>query len=183
MTATIQTTEPTSITPGDTVKWTRSLPDYPASAGWVLSYELVKASTRITITASSSGDNHLVTVAAATSTNYTAGDYAWRARVTKSGEVYTVGTGRVTILPSFASATDARSQARRALEAIESMLEGRASSAVMEYEIAGRRLRNYPIPELLTLRDRYRQDVAREDAAARSAANLPSRTRILVRHG
>ena len=71
----------------------------------------------------------------------------------------------------------------RALEAVESMLEGRASSATHRYEIAGRMLQNYPIPELLMLRDRLRQDVAREDAAAAMAAGRAPRGRIQVRFG
>ena len=124
----------------------------------------------------------MVNVSAATSAAYVAGTYDWRARVTKTTEVYTVGTGRITIKASFASALDARSSMRTALEAIEATLSGRTTSATAEYEIAGRRLKYIPLPELLVLRDRYRIDVAREDAAARSAAGLPNPGRIQVRH-
>ena len=38
------------------------------------------------------------------------------------------------------------------------------------------------VSELLTARDRYRIDVAREDAALRSAAGLSNPGRIYVRH-
>lgn len=182
MTAQIPSIEPTTITPGDTVKWTRTLPDYPADAGWVLSYEFVKASTRITVTGGASGADHAVTISSATSAAYVAGTYDWRARVTKAGEVYTVASGRTVIKPSFAAATDARSQMRIALEAIEATLAGRATTATAEYEIAGRRLKFISPTELLVLRDRYRIDVAREDAAARSAAGLPNPGRVYVRH-
>ena len=182
MTTSIPTTEPSTINAGDTVKWTKTLADYPANDGWVLSYELIKASTRITITASASGADHLVNVSAATSVNYVAGNYDWRARVTKASEVYTVGYGRITISQSFSSAIDARSTARQALEAIEATLTGRGTAATAEYEIAGRRLKYTPLPDLIKLRDRYRIDVAREDAALRSAAGLPNPGRIQVRH-
>ena len=182
MTAQIPTSEPSTITPGDTVKWTRTLADYSASDSWVLSYELINSANRYTLTAAASGADHLVTIAAATSLAYVAGVYDWRARATKAGEVYTVGSGRVTVAKSFAAATDTRSQARRTLEAIEATLEGRSTSATAEYEIAGRKLRFIAIPELLTLRDRYRVDVAREDAATRCAAGLPNPGRIYVRH-
>lgn len=182
MTAQIPTTEPTVINPGDTVKWTRSLADYPANDSWVLSYELINSANRYTVTASASGSDHLVTISATTSAGYVAGAYDWRARVTKASEVYTVGTGRVTVAKSFATATDTRSQARSTLEAIETMLAGRATSAVEMYEIAGRKLK-YMLPsELLVLRDRYRMDVAREDAATRAAAGLPNPGRVYVRH-
>ena len=182
MTTSTPTTEPSTITPGDTVKWSKTLPDYPASDGWVLSYELISSTSRYTFSASAVGAIHSVTIPAATSSGYIAGAYDWRARVTKSGEVFTVGTGRVTVAASFGEVSDVRSQARRTLQAIEDTLEGRASSATQEYEIAGRRMKYIPLPELLVLRDRYRMDVAREDAAQRSAAGLPNPGRIQVRH-
>lgn len=182
MTAAIPTLEPAVIDAGATIKWTRTLPDYPASDGWVLSYELVKASTRIAITAAASGADHLVTISAAASAAYAAGMYDWRARVSKAGEVYTVGSGRVTVAGSFGSALDARSQARRILEAIEATLEGRATSATESYEIAGRKMKFYTPEQLLVLRDRFRIEVQREDAAARSAAGLPHPGRVFVRH-
>jgi hypothetical protein len=182
VTAPIPTTEPTTITPGDTVKWTRTLPDYPADAGWALSYEFVNAAQRYTVTGSASGADHAVTISATTSATYVAGTYDWRARASKAGEVYTVGTGRTTVKASFAAATDARSQMRIALEAIEATLAGRTTSATAEYEIAGRRLKFIPPSELLVLRDRYRMDVAREDAAANTAAGLSNPGRIYVRH-
>ena len=182
MTAAIPIIEPTRIAKGDTVKWTRTLPDYPADDSWVLSYEFVNTTTRFAATGSASGSDHLVTLAAGTTSGYTAGTYDWRARVTKASEVYTVGTGRVTVDASFGAAVDARSQARRTLEAIEAVLEGRADSSVQEYEIAGRRMKHITIPDLLVLRDRYRADVAREDAARRTAAGLPNPGRIYVRH-
>jgi hypothetical protein len=182
--ADIPTLEPTSVNAGDTLRWTRSLADYPAGAGWVLSYVLINAAAKISITASASGNDHAVTVPAATSAGYGAGTYDWRARVTLAGEVYTVGEGRITVKAAFGTATyDARSQARKTLEAIEATLEGRASSAVAEYEIAGRRMKHIPVAELLQLRDRYRADVAREDAATAVAAGLSDRRRVFVRFG
>lgn len=179
----IPTIEPTSLNAGDTAKWLKSLPDYPAGDGWALSYTLVNADQRLTFSASAQGDDFLVQVAAATTTTWPAGDYDWRATVSRSGEVFTVGSGRMTIAPAFGAAIDARSHARRTLEAIEATLEGRATSSTAEYEIAGRRLKHIPVPELLTLRDRYRQEVAAEDTAARIQAGLGNPGRIYVRFG
>ena len=124
------TTEPDLIVAGDTAKWLRSLDDYPASGSWVLSYTLVSAAQRYTFSATASGADHLVTVAATTTATWVAGTYTWRAQVSKAGEVYTVGTGSLTVRPSFATATDGRSHARRTLEAIEAVIEGRATSEV-----------------------------------------------------
>lgn len=182
--ADIPTLEPAVLNAGDTLRWTRSLADYPASAGWVLSYTLINGTAKISITGSASGDEHSILVPAATSAGYAPGSYDWRARVTKAGEVYTVGEGRFTVKASFSAATfDARSQARKTLEAIDATLEGRATSATAEYEIGNRRMKFIPVAELLQLRDRYRAEVAREDAAAAVAAGLPDRRRVYVRFG
>lgn len=166
---------------GDTAKWLRSLDDYPASQSWVLTYTLVSAAQRYTFTATASGNDHLVNVAAATTTTWAPGTYTWVARASKAGEVFTVGSGTMVVRPSFAAAVDARSHARKVLEAIEAVLEGRASSEVAQYEIAGRSLRYIEPSELLKLRDRYRAEVAREDAAQRVAAGLPDQRRVFVR--
>lgn len=184
MTAPIPTTEPASVNAGDTVKWLKSLPDYLASDGWTLSYTLINAGSKISITSTAQGTDHLVNVSNTTSAAWAAGTYDYRAQASKASEVYTVGSGRIVVKPAFSAATlDARSQVRKTLEAIEATLEGRASSATAEYQIAGRQLKYIPISELLVLRDRLRADVAREDSAAAVAAGLSPRGRIQVRFG
>lgn len=180
----IPTIEPATVNAGDTVRWRRALPDYPASAGWVLTYTLLNAAGRITITASAHGDDHLVNVPAGTTAGWPDGDYAWRARVSGGGEVYTVGEGRMTVKPAFgASALDTRSSARKALEAVEAYLADPNNIAAAQYEIAGRQLRRYTLPELWAHRDRLRLEVLREEQAERLAAGLPDLRRVFVRFG
>ncbi|GGX01468.1 hypothetical protein [Undibacterium macrobrachii] len=178
-------TEPTSVNAGDTVSWTKSLADYPASAGWQLTYTLINATHKITVDATASGADHLVQVTAATSAEWNAGTYAWQSRVSKAAEVYTVDSGNITVNPSFASQTtfDNRSHAVKTLEAIESTIEGRASSAVAEYEIAGRKLKYINPVELLKLRDFYRGIVRQEQAAERISKGLSDPRKIFVRFG
>lgn len=168
---------------GDTAKWLKSLGDYPASAGWVLTYTLVNSAQRYTATATASGDDHLTTIAASTTAGWAAGDYALRGQVALAGEVYTVIETRVTVAAAYGSATDSRTQARRMLDAVEAVLEGRTADNVAEYTIGGRAVKRIPVPELLTLRDRLRFDVSREDDAGRAAAGLQPRGRIAVRFG
>lgn len=178
----IPTAVPARVNAGDTIKWTRTLADYPASAGWALSYVLINADHKITISASASGNDFAVAVPAATSAAWSAGTYDWREQVSKAGEIFTTGEGRVVVAPSFGASTlDNRSQARRTLDAIDAVLEGRATSATQEYEINGRRMKYIPAAELLVLRDRYRMMVSQEEAAANVAAGLPDRRRIFVR--
>lgn len=182
--ADISTTEPQSVYAGDTVQWTRTLPDYPASAGWVLTYTLLNAAGKLTMVGTASGDDHAVSVAAATTATWAAGDYAWRAQVALAGQVFTVGEGRMTVLPSFAAPTlETRSFAERALAAVEAYLADAGNLAAASYQIAGRQLSRYSLPDLMATRDRLKAEVAREQAAARLAAGLPDRRRVFVRFG
>jgi hypothetical protein len=100
------------------------------------------------------------------------------------GEAYTVASGTITVQPAFSAATlDSRSHARKTLANIEAYLENPGNLTSSMYEIAGRKLQRFGIPELLSLRDRYRAEVAREDAAANVGRGLPDRRRVLVRFG
>ena len=74
--------------------------DFPASAGWALSYELLSAMHRYEIAASTDGDAFRVTISAQPTQAYAPGSYDWRARVTNAEEVYTVATGRLTPVPN-----------------------------------------------------------------------------------
>ena len=64
--ASIPTTEPETITAGDSLTWKRTLADYPAGT-WTLKYRLINADGKIDITATASGTDHLVSVEPATS--------------------------------------------------------------------------------------------------------------------
>lgn len=182
----IPTTEPAGIVAGDTAKWLKTLADYPASAGWALVYTLINADHKIVITSTAQEDDHLVNESAATTAVWHAGAYDWRAQATKAGEVYTVGSGRISIAPSFDAVNklDSRTPSRVMLDAVEAVMLKTASTNVQEYEIAGRRLKHYSMGELLLLRDRLKGEVKREEAA-RQAANgtggMPGR--IFVRFG
>lgn len=174
---TIPTTEPTVFAAGDTAKWEISLPDYPASDGWGLSYVLVSAAGKITFSAGADGDDHLVNVSATTTAEWSPGYYHWQARISKSGEVFTVRQGSIEIRAGFSSVDnlDARTHAEKMLAAIEAWLE-RRDPGVAEYEIAGKRMKYIPIPDLLKVRDKYRAEVRAE-----AGRNIGRRGRVYVR--
>ena len=162
--ATVPTIEPQTIRAGDLVSWTKTLQDYPANAGWSLVYTLINASSKITINASASGADHLVSVAAATSAAYAAGSYTWMARVTKAAESYTVGVGSLTIQPNLAALTtfDGRSHATVMVEAIEAAIQGRASSVQLRLAINSRSIEYLSPTELIKWLSFYRAEVAKE---------------------
>ena len=54
------------------------------------------------------------------------------------------------------------SHASRMLAAIESVLEGKVTSDVASYSIAGRSITKIPIAELIELREKYRKEYENE---------------------
>lgn len=179
---TTPTTEPTKIIAGDTAKWLKTFADYHAADGWALAYTLINADHKITFNTTAQGDSFLVNVSAATTAAWQAGTYAYRAAVSKSGEVYTVGSGSIVIAHTFdVNKLDVRSTAAIMLDNVNAALTKTASENVLEYEIAGRRLKHYSMGELLQLRDRLTAEVARETVAANIANGLGNPGRIYVR--
>lgn len=186
MSADIPTSEPSALRIGDTWKWTKTVPDYPATS-WTLKYRFKNAAGGFEITASASGSDYSVMVAAATTGGYTAGAYSWMAWVEGgSSEKYTVDTGTCTLDPDYRSGTasaafDDRTHARTVLDAIEAVIEGRATKDQQEYEIAGRRLKRMPVADLLKLRQHYVAEVASQSAAEAIANGLGTGRRIQFR--
>lgn len=184
MTAAIPTTEPQSITAGDSVAWTKSISDYPASASWVLAYTLINAAGKIALTSSASGDDHAVSVAASSTATWAPGSYTWQATVTKAAERYTVGTGRITILPNLAAATlfDTRTAARKALDAADLALASYGAKAYMQaFEINGRSQKFHDPGMFMAWRDKLKAEVSREENAARLKAGLAPKNMVYTR--
>jgi hypothetical protein len=175
---------PSRLYAGDSLERQFELPEYPASDGWVLRFVLVSAGAQITFSTVASGAAHALSINSAVSGTWVAGRYRWQTYVERLAQRTTLATGEIEILPDLAAATaglDTRTHVRRTLDNIEAVIEGRASSAVASYQIAGRELRHIPIPELLELRDRYRRDARAEDAAQRLANGQLPRNKLFVR--
>lgn len=157
---------------GDTVEFLTAVDDYPPADGWTFKIRVVHrtnaAVTPITLTATTSGTEYLIQVAPSTTANWTAGDYSWTSWVEKVGARYIVESGLVELLadPGVVTTSDLRSHARIVLEAIEAVIEGRASKDQEEYTIGARSLKRTPIKELLALRARYRAEVRAEDGGS-----------------
>lgn len=172
---------PSEIRAGDTLRWRRSLSDYPASAGWQLRYTLISATAVHSFASTGDGDAHWVVVAASTTANWEAGIYRLVEAATLGTERYTLGERTVRVLPDLASAVsgvDTRTHAEKVLAAIESYLEGKAGTGwAASLEVAGRKLSEYPLSDLLRLRDLYRAEVSRD---RQQAAGAPP-ARVLAR--
>lgn len=186
MTVEIPTSEPTRFRAGDTVAWTKSLADFPASDGWILHYRFINQSHKIDVTATASGSDHLVSIAAAVSALYIAGDYTWASWVTIGSDRYTVETGRLTILPDLAAVVapgfDSRSTAKKTLDLLDAArLAYGANAWTQEYSIAGRTMRFRSVSDFVELyEDTKRLVKEEEDAELRKNGKKP-KNRLNVR--
>lgn len=177
-------TFPSTLFLGDSISETFTLPDYPAST-YTLTVKLIPhtAGTARSITASASGDDHLVEATSGTTGAWTAGAHSWVAYVTSGTTRVNVGSGEITLRANPASATslDGRSHARKVLEAIEAVLEGTATSDQKRVVIGDREVEKWSPVDLIKMRQAYRLEVVAEDNAARISAGLAPRNRIYVR--
>lgn len=179
---------PSTATCGDTLTWLTSLADYPASAGWVLTYTLVPTTGAVrSITCTAEGDDHRATAAAATTAGWSAGVYTLVGAVAKAGQRFTVEQQSITLQPNLAGATtgqDTRSAARQALEAVDAALRTYGNKAFLQSVTYGDRSQTFrSAGDFLAFRSRLQAEVAREVAAERLAAGGANPNRLYVRFG
>jgi hypothetical protein len=127
MAAPIATREPTEIQAGNTLQFTKSLGDYPATT-WTLSYSLRKRDGQagIDFTATADGSDFAVTVTAATTAAWASGDYILVGYVTSGTDRYEVYRGRLNVTQDIAeaSAFDPRGFFERTRDKLRTMIEG-----------------------------------------------------------
>lgn len=172
MSAAIPTQEPSQVRAGQTLTFTKSLGDYPAPT-WTLTYYLRgNGLDAIDFTASASGSEHLVEVSFATTSTWKAGTYDVSAIASSATERFEVWSGRIEVLPDFSAEGanfDTRSHARRTLDNINAVIEGRASKTILSSTVEGTSLDRIPHDQLLKLQAAYEQKVINEDRKAGKA--------------
>lgn len=157
---------PASASAGLTFDRTVTLTAYPAPA-WQVS-AVLRGPDSINLTATQENTNHRFRVTATETVQWVPGDYWYSIRATDGTNVLEVEAGEITIKPDLASMSDGhdgRNHLQKVLDAIEAVLEKRASIDQERYRINNRELYRTPISELLQLRDRYRSELRRMKAA------------------
>lgn len=172
---------PNEITAGVTLEIPITLTAYPAGEGWTLKLAL-RGPDAIDVTATADGDTHVLGASAATTSAWSPGDYWFVLRVTDGTDIFEIENNRIEIaadLTLAAAGYDGREHVDKVLEAIEAVIEGRASKDQDRYKINNRELQRTPVTDLLMLRDKYREE-ARRQRAAKKGQSLLGR-RVLTR--
>ena len=163
----IPTDFPASITAGTSFKVDRQFEDYPSSQ-WNYSLLLAGAYTLNKAATADPGGVlwHIVLTPSDTQPLNPGGGvslaYTYVERLTasdSSGEVWDVNTGRIMVEPNLgiAQAGDAVSFEEKTLQVIELALQGRLTSDIEHYSIAGRSVSKIPVRELIELRGLYKR--------------------------
>ena len=153
---------PKEITAGFTYEWQESFSQYPASTyGLTATFILnTYGNTRYTVTAVANGDGFSFTIPATVSADFTAGNYKLYLFVTLGAAKYLVGNQDVVIKANPLTATgDTRSHIQKVLDAIEAVLENRATQEYQSMSINGYSITQMSPEELLKLRSYYRNEL------------------------
>jgi len=185
---------PSEIRAGDTIKW-RDIPgadnlgNVISSSDYSLTYYLrTNTSTEgATVVGSAYGTGWEITIAAATSSDFSDGQWYWQAVATKTGSTVTMGSGQLTVLRSLSYtgtplAVDGRSQAEQDLNAVQAAIRAIVAGGVAkEYTIGNRNLKKYDMADLLQLESKLKAEVKREQMADLIANGLGNPHNLFVR--
>ena len=157
---------PNSFTVGESFSWTKSFSLYPTSS-WALTYHFRGVGQGFDVVGTANGIKFELSALASQTNGCVAGKYAYQAFVTKNTEKILVDEGLVLVHPSLASVAanatfDGRSNAQKILDAIDAMVQGKATLDQQAYQIGNRQLSRIPIPDLIVLRDKYQRIVSEE---------------------
>lgn len=153
---------PTKIIQGDSLTFTISNSNFLPSENWTLEYRLVGKTNNYTITTTVVDETFEVDEAPATTAAYVIGLYTAYEVFTNSDGTRTTNTSHqveITVDPTTSSFADQRTHAQIALEAIEAVIEKRASTDQNKYTIGNRSLDRIPLSELKEFRADYREEV------------------------
>ena len=180
---------PAIIYAGDTVKWNEpATADYSSAAGWTATFALRHGTGNdaLNITGVADGvGGWNFTITAAQSAGLHVNGHYWQIAVTKDGERYTLGTGKLETkanIPASGNTYDGRTQSQIDLDAVRAEMRARITGgSVQEYTIGNRSLKKIPMADLIALETKLKADVAREARADRMAKGMNSGRAVYVR--
>lgn len=133
------TAMPDTFRAGTTLRYRRTLGDYPASAGWALTVFLAGAGVSSAIGVAN-GDDFDVEIPASETALLPPGVYGWTEIVEQGDDKHDPASGVVTVLPNLATATPGSLQSweERELAALDQAILDLTTSGITSYQIGTR---------------------------------------------
>ena len=149
-----------SLRAGDSINLQCDLPSFPASQGWTAAYVIVSPVAHFSFSpiAGPDGNSFVFNVPSVTTAAWGSGVYAIQGTVTNGTQRHTFDTGMITVTPDFATlpgGLDTRSHVKRVLDAIEAVIERRATEKDRSTTVGDRTLSKLDPMELIKVRDKY----------------------------
>jgi hypothetical protein len=158
--------------------------DYPASE-WTTTIVFSNSLARYTANSSSNGNDHRFNITPTTTEDWTAGNYNWQIYFSKTGYRVTHATGRIKILADIADAsagTDIRSFPRKIADALESIVNNRATKEQLMLVSLNCKDLNVNFTEDVYLHwSKWTARAEQEEAAGKVAAGMGRPTSIYAR--
>lgn len=154
-----------TITAGDSFKLSNiKFSEFKPSDGWTLNL-VMKGTSTISLVAhlDSNGNWEFKSIASVTA-NWSPGKYNYVLYVSLADDQHTVKSGTVEIVQraDLAPEGDQRTWAEKALEAVEAVIEGKASRDQASYSIKGRSVSRYTFVDLMSLREELKRVIREE---------------------
>lgn len=182
---------PDQLTAGDSISWKDdaardNLGNAVTCADWTLTY-YIRGEKALSVVGAPDGQGWLTTISASQSATLTKGSYFWQAVATKGSDRITLGSGTLTVAADLSfsgdvGTFDGRTEAEKALAAIDAEINARLTGGMAEeYTIGNRSLKKTPMRDLVALQSRYKTIVTRERQAQKIAQGLGNPRAMYVR--
>lgn len=156
---------------GDTLIIDIAPGDYPPPA-YALQLVFISSTGKVVVASTPSDGNHRFTV---DTVPFSSGRHDYQLKAVGTGYRRTLLTGFTTAQVDLASDTvatfDGRSHAKKVLDALEAVIEGRASKSQLKHEFDGIAIEHMDLQQQVALRDKYRLKYQRELAAAKGKSS------------
>ena len=186
------TQEPDRLVTGDRFAWQRPdlVSDYPL-ADYTMTYHFSQDSGgggthHFTLSSTEADNNYYFEKPSSETTSLVAGDWKWQlyAIRTSDSQRITIDYGITKFsLGELDTNNDLRTHAKKVLDAIEAVIEGRATIDQSSFSLGGRSLSRLSVDELMTFRDRYKAEYLKEVKLARIRNKQGSGNTIKVNFG
>lgn len=183
--ATTQRREPDELAQGDTLAFTKSLGDYPASAGWSLVYEMRGQGQDIEFSSTASGDDHVLGVAAVATAQWLPGGYVLAGyAVNTTGERHQIYEAPFVVGQNLQGAPgeiEVKTFAQKMIEQIETAMLAKAGDDLAASQVGDSRFQLLTPEQLRTEHGYWKQVRANEVALQRAKEGKPTGMKIKPR--
>ena len=175
---------PSTLYAGDSFSFRYSNTDHPRSGGWALTLQLNGPESLEVLGAEDpdNADAFLLEEGSSDTADWDAGFYAWVLYASKDDERRTLLRGTIEILADPAeieAPSEARSFARQALEAIETIIK--TKSDTLSFSVFGRSYQYHSFDQLLAARREFVRLIEQQEEDARRAKGEPNRSFVAFR--